>query len=228
MSKLLRIAKPAILGLTLAAASLTAAVGGLSSTSTTFASQPTQLSALGEGGSARVWGLYFTPNVVERVQLIDSSSHVRGTAYIRALSNGQLGWTQIPTSYVGRVSVVASRYSCVRFGRFPVCQYWRQATTSTTIYASPHLDSVYGEAYAVNLWGSGFTPGGRVQIKLFDAGFHLLDTIYDVADSSNTYLRGTISGDWLHSGTYYGKVYVVAYDYGRAHQSNWVNATVIR
>jgi hypothetical protein len=227
MSKLLRIAKPAVLGLLLAAGSFTAAVGGLSTT-TTFASQPTQINAFGMGGSARVWGSYFTPNTIERVQLIDSSSHVQATAFTRILWNGQLGAVQMPTTYTGSVSVVASKYSCIRFANRPFCRYWTQATTSTTIYASPHLDSVFGEAYSVTVWGSGFTPGGRVQIKVFDAGYHLLDTIYDVADNSNSIYRGDISGDWLHTGSYYGKVYVVAYDYGHPHKSNWASTIVVR
>ena len=224
MSKLLHIAKPALLGVILAAGSLTAAVSGLSSTTPTFASQPPQISALGQGGSARVWGFNFAPNAIERIQLVDASSHVQATAYIRALSNGQLGWTQIRTSYVGPVSVVASKFFCLRIGIGTFCRYWTQSTTKVTVYAAPHLDEVYGESHAVNLWGSGFTPGSLVTIELFDGNLHLLDKVYDTADNSNTYLRGTISGDWLHTGSYTGHVYVVAF--GSPHQSNWVSLNV--
>ncbi len=88
---------------------------------------------------------------------------------------------------------------------------------------APHIDQAYAESASVDLWASGFTPGSTVRFELFDANFHLLDTRYATADNSGTYSNGT-ADTFLSSGTYRGKVWVVAY--GSPHQSNWVSLNI--
>jgi len=171
-----------------------------------------------------VWGFDFAPFGTERVQLLDKGSHLLATRYLTAISNGQLPVVQITTNYVGPVTVVASKLRCFRIGIRPLCLYLTESTTTSYVYAAPHLDQVFAERASGVLWGSGFTPGSRVQLEVFDAAFHLLDQKTVTADDSNSYLRGTIEGEWLQTGTYTGKVLVVAN--GSNGVSNWVSLNV--
>jgi hypothetical protein len=223
MKKLIGFTKGAMVGILLSAGALTLAVTNPTAPAA-HAAQPPQISALAQGGSARVWGFGFTPFGTVRVQLLDNASHIVATRYLTAMSNGQLPWTQITTSHVGPVKVVASKLSCVRIGIRYLCFYSTESTTSSYVYAAPHLDQVYGERASVVLWGSGFTPGSRVQLEVLDAALHVLDIKTVTADNSNTYLRGTIQGEWLQTGNYSGKVYVVAD--GSPGESNWVSLSV--
>jgi hypothetical protein len=212
-----------MLGLLLTAGALTFAVASPAGPAAHAAPAP-QISALAQGGSARVWGSYFTPFGTERVQMLDNRSHLLATRYLTAISNGQLPVVQITTGYVGPVTVVASKLRCFRIGIRHFCLYTNESTTRSYVYAAPHLDQVAGERASVVMWGSGFTPGAHVQLEVFDAGLHLLDEKLVTADNSNTYLRGTIEGEWLQTGSYSGNVYVVAN--GANGISNWVSLSV--
>jgi hypothetical protein len=222
INRLFSLAKGALLGILLAAGALTFAVAGPSGHAA-HAAAPPQITALGLGGSARVWGFNFTPDGIERIQLLDSASHVLATKYVRAYSQGQIGWTQLTTGYVGSVTVQASKYQCYLLGIRPLCRYWTQSTTKVYVYAAPHIDQAYAEHASAQLWASGFTPGSLVRFELLDANFHLLDVHYVTADHSGSYLNGT-ADTYLNSGSYRGRVWLVAY--GSPHQSNWVSLNI--
>lgn len=223
MNRVLGFSKGALLGILLSTGAFTFAVTSQAGPAAHAAAAP-QIRALPQGGGVRMWGFGFTPNRSERVQLLDKNSHVLATSYLTALPNGQLPFTQVNTAHVGSVTLVASRLHCFRVGIRPLCLYVTDSRIRSYVYSAPHLDEVYGEKASVVVWGSGFTPGVLVQVEVLGAHLQLLDIQAVRADSSNTYLRGTIHGLWLHTGSYSGKVLVVAD--GAPGESNWVSLNV--
>jgi hypothetical protein len=108
------------------------------------------------------------------------------------------------------------------------------ATATPAVHAAPQPSiTATGYQEAVDVQGSGFTPGGQVFVAIYDANYIRLNSETVIA-SRNTVVcspithicrlllfGGTIDAFIATTGGYYGYVHVIAKDLSTSTWSNW-------